>query len=335
MSGLARSGSGPGSAALRCRQARCSAAGRARPGLALGVRDQRPIVVIAGLIAVVRVPADSERGAGRLDIWGTALGSITLAAVILAVIQAGHAGPDTMVLLGAGVAVFAGAGFIWVEWRSADPMLPLDLFRRPAFTTANAVAGLMNFGTLGLLFLLTLYLQLVQQRSALLAGVAVLPLFLPLTWLAPVAGRASGRYGPKPVMITGLLIAAVGVGLLATWTADTRYPSLLPAMLAWGIGLGILTPAVVDAAVSAAPADKSGLASGVNNTARQAGGALGIAAYGAIAGQPSQTQTFLTGLHLTGLVTAGLFGAAAFATGALIPRHSSQSPSSGIHSQEA
>jgi MFS family permease len=124
---------------------------------------------------------------------------------------------------------------------------------------------------------------------------------------------ASGTTRRQP-RAAGLLIAAVGVGLLATWTADTRYPSLLPAMLAWGIGLGILTPAVVDAAVSAAPADKSGLASGVNNTARQAGGALGIAAYGAIAGQPSQTQTFLTGLHLTGLVTAGLFGAAAFAT---------------------
>jgi DHA2 family methylenomycin A resistance protein-like MFS transporter len=232
-----------------------------------------PIVVIAGLIAVLRVTADSEHGTGRLDVWGTALGALTLAAAILAVIQAGHAGPDTVVLLCAAVAVFAGAGLVWVERRSADPMLPLDLFRRHAFTTANTVAGLMNFGTLGLLFLLTLYLQIVQQRSALLAGVAVLPLFLPLTVLAPVAGRASGRYGPRPVMIAGLLIAAVGVGLLATWSADTSYPSLPLAMLALGIGLGILTPAVVEGAISTAPADKSGLASGVNNTARQAGGA--------------------------------------------------------------
>jgi len=73
-------------------------------------------------------------------------------------------------------------------------------------------------------------------------------------------------------MLAGLLIAAAGVGLLATWTANTPYPQLLPALLCWGIGLGVLTPAVVAAAIAAAPPERSGLASGVNNTARQAGG---------------------------------------------------------------
>jgi DHA2 family methylenomycin A resistance protein-like MFS transporter len=95
---------------------------------------------------------------------------------------------------------------------------------------------------------------------------------------------------------------------------------LLPALLGWGVGLALLTPAVVAAAVAAVPADRTGLASGVNNTARQAGGAIGIAGYGAIAGQPAATARFLTGLHATGLITAGLFAVAALGTVRFVPR---------------
>jgi DHA2 family methylenomycin A resistance protein-like MFS transporter len=118
-------------------------------------------------------------------------------------------------------------------------------------------------------------------------------------------------------MITGLVLAAVGVVQLSTWDSNSSYVALLPAMLCWGVGLAVLTPAVVAAAIAAAPPDRSGLASGVNNTARQAGGAIGIAAYGAVAGQPDGGH-FLTGLHVMGLGTAALFLVAALAT-SLIP----------------
>lgn len=184
----------------------------------------------------------------------------------------------------------------------------------------------MNLGTLGLLFLLTLFLQTLQHRSALAAGVAMLPPFLPLTVLAPLAGRVTARIGPRLPMLAGLLLAAAGVGLLAAWSVHTAYPLLLPAMLGWGIGLGLLTPAVVAASIAAAPPERSGLASGVNNTARQAGGAIGIATYGAIAGRPDRAGHFLTGLHVTGLLTAGLFVAAAAGAAVLVP---------GRHRQEA
>ena len=120
------------------------------------------------------------------------------------------------------------------------------------------------------------------------AGVAMLPLFLPLTVLAPLAGRLTARVGPKLPMAAGLLTAAVGVGLLVRAQAGSGYRTLLPALLLWGIGLGVLTPAVVAAAVRAVPARRAGLASAVNNTARQAGGAIGIAAFGAIAGSAAQ-----------------------------------------------
>jgi DHA2 family methylenomycin A resistance protein-like MFS transporter len=125
-------------------------------------------------------------------------------------------------------------------------------------------------------------------------------------------------------MVGGLLLGAVGVALVATWSATSAYPQLLVAMLCWGCGLGLLTPAVVAAAVGAVPADRSGLAAGVNNTARQAGGAIGIAAYGAIAGPPTHAARFLSGMHVAGLVTASLFTLAALASAVLIPSRPSQ-----------
>ena len=190
----------------------------------------------------------------------------------------------------------------------------LALFRRPAFGTANAAAGAMNFGSVGLLFLVSLYLQGVQHRPAGEAGLAMVPATLPLAVVPPLAGRWVARRGPGVVAATGLVVAGAGVGLLATWRSDAAYAALLPALVLWGCGLGMLTPAVVTAAVSAAPRDRSGLASGVNNTARQAGGALGIAAYGALAGSPARTGHFLGGLHAAGLATCALYAVAAMAS---------------------
>ena len=203
-----------------------------------------PIVAVGGLLAARVVASDSETGPGRIDRAGTALAAGALATATYAVIEAGRAGVGPAVIASALVAITAAIAFCRVELRVDRPMLPLQLFRRPAFSTANAVAGAMNFGTLGLLFLLTLFLQDVQGRDALHAGLALLPLFLPLSILAPVTGRVVGRFGPKPVMIAGLLLAAAGIGLVATWQVHTEYAALLPALLGWGIGLGLLTPAV-------------------------------------------------------------------------------------------
>jgi DHA2 family methylenomycin A resistance protein-like MFS transporter len=130
--------------------------------------------------------------------------------------------------------------------------------------------------------------------------------------LAPIGGRVIARVGPRRPAVVGLLTAALGVALAASWTSGTGYLTLLPTLLLWGIGLAVLTPAVVSAAIASVPADRAGLASGINNTARQAGGAIGIAAYGAVAGPPTATTHFLRGLHVTGLATAGLWVVVAF-----------------------
>jgi MFS transporter, DHA2 family, methylenomycin A resistance protein len=277
-------------------------------------------IVIAALVAAKRLVRESrEPSEGRIDVSGAALAATVLAALTFAFVEAGRGGHAALVAAAAVVAIAALVAFVAVERSVEHPMLPLGLFRRPAFSTANGVAGAMNLGTLGMLFLLTLYLQSVQGRSALEAGVAVIPLFLPLSLLAPLAGRLTARTGPRLPMTAGLLVAALGVGLFVDAGAGSSYVQLLPALLLWGIGMGILTPAVVAAAVRTVPAERAGLASAVNNTARQAGGAIGIAAFGAIAGNATDAGSFVSGMHLSALLAVGLWLLASAATLAIIP----------------
>src|SRR5581483_9793188 len=168
------------------------------------------------------------------------------------------------------------------------------------------------------LFVLTLFLQTVQGRSPLGAGIALLPLFAPLALLAPLTGRLTSRIGPRLPVAGGLAIAAAGLALLAGASAGSGYPLLLAAFLLWGGGMGVLTPAVVAAAVAAVPGERAGLASAINNTARQAGGAIGIAVAGAVAGEPA-AGGFVAGFHAVALGGAILYVIAALGSLALAP----------------
>ncbi len=284
-----------------------------------------PVVCVAVVIAARTVPETRRDRRRRLDLPGVALAAALLGLTTFAFIDAGHAGLTVPVAVAIGLAVVAAAGFVAVERSRGDPMLPPALFRRPDFSAANAVAGTMNLCTLGLLFVVMLYLQDVRHLSALHAGLALLPLFLPLSVIAPLGGRIVGAIGSRWPMAAGLLLGGAGVALLAMVTATSDYLTLFPALLLWGLGLALLTPAVVAAAVAAVPGDRAGLASGVNNTARQAAGAIGIAAFGALAGTPG-SHGFVPGLHTAALIAAGLFAAAAAATVALIPSSSRSRP---------
>jgi MFS transporter, DHA2 family, methylenomycin A resistance protein len=268
-----------------------------------------PVVLVA-LVAAHRLVRESVEPQGRqLDARGVGVGVLLLLATTYAFIEQS--------IVAGLVAVGLLAAFVAVERaRGDEAMLPLALFRRPAFSIANAAAGTMNLVSLGALFVLTLFLQSVQGHSALTAGLAIVPLFAPLAVLAPLAGRLTARIGPRLPMAAGLTTAALGLALLARAEPDSGYLVLLPAFLLWGIGLGVLTPAVVAAAIAAVPRDRAGLASAINNTARQAGGAIGIAVSGAIAG-PAGGSRFMQGFHGVALGGAALYlVAAAIAGGA-------------------
>lgn len=169
----------------------------------------------------------------------------------------------------------------------------------------------MNLATLGLLFVLTLYLQRVQGRSTVSAGAALVPMFVLVAGLAPLAGRLTARPGPRAPAVAGLLVGVAGMALVSRLTYAGSYLALLPALVLLGTGLGLMTTPLVATAMRAVPAESAGLASGVNNTARQAGGAVGIAVFGSVAGSPAATDRFLTGLHHDGLLGILAYGLAA------------------------
>jgi DHA2 family methylenomycin A resistance protein-like MFS transporter len=278
-------------------------------------------IVVAALAAAVFVVRESRDPQGRrLDLAGVSLGVMLLLAITFAFIQAGHAGASSPAVIAAAAVAFVllGAFFVVERRKGEDAMLPLTLFRRTEFSLANASACAMNLGTLGTLFVLTLFLQSIQGHSPIAAGVMMIPLFAPLAVIAPVAGRLNSRIGPRLLIGVGFVVAALGLGLLAASGSHSGYLVLLPAFLLWGIGLGFVTPAVVAAAIASVPAARAGLASAINNTSRQAGGAIGIAVTGAIAGQPG--HGFVSGFHAVAIGAACLYAIAAALGAALIGR---------------
>ncbi|HEY3561595.1 MAG TPA: MFS transporter [Kribbella sp.] len=177
----------------------------------------------------------------------------------------------------------------------------------PAFVGANTVAGLMNFVGLGTVLVVTLYLQEHLSQNAFRAGLELIPLFLPLAVLGPVSGRITARYGPRLPMTIGLALGVAGSAFLLGVDDTSGYAAVVPVQLGLGVGMGFLTAAVVHAAIAALPPDRAGVASGVNNTSRQAVGALGIGVYGAVVGHSS---SFVSGLHVLAWLGAGLWAVA-------------------------
>jgi DHA2 family methylenomycin A resistance protein-like MFS transporter len=168
------------------------------------------------------------------------------------------------------------------------------------FIGANLVAGLMNFVGLGTVLVMTLYLQEHLAHNAFRAGLELIPLFLPLAVLGPVSGRITARYGPRLPMTIGLVLGAIGS--LCLLGVRDGYAAVVPVELGLGLGMGFLTAAVVNAAVASLPPDRAGLASGVNNTCRQAVGALGVAVYGA-----AVSHNLVSGLHTLAWLGGGLW----------------------------
>jgi MFS transporter, DHA2 family, methylenomycin A resistance protein len=279
-----------------------------------------PVIAVALPATVRLVTRTMPDRTRRLDVPGALFAAIALAGLVYAVIALGEGGIRYETGISAGISVLALTCLVFRERTARSPLLPPSLLRAPTFTGANIVAGAMNLVGIGTVFVTTLYLQEVQHRPPLVAGALLLPLLAPLAGLAPVSGRLTARYGPRPLMLAGLVVGAAGS--FALTRATTTYLELLPALIGLGVGMGLLTAAVVTAAVGAVPEDRAGLASAVNNAARQAAGATGIALYGAVVGNPDQPELFTEGLHTLGLLAGLLWIAAAVLTLVSVPRRS-------------
>jgi DHA2 family methylenomycin A resistance protein-like MFS transporter len=209
---------------------------------------------------------------------------------------------------GIALAVVAGGLFIVVEKKSAAPMLPLSLFADRTFSAAVAFGVFANLTYYGMVFVLSLYLQRVLGHTPLATGLA----FLPLTGGFLLSNLASGpvvaRFGSRGPMIAGALLDAAGFAALAFVDASTPTVALLIPFLLIPSGMGLAVPAMTTAVLGAVARERAGTASAVLNTARQAAGAIGVAAFGALAshGAGAEAAQIVAGVKWSAGISVGL-----------------------------
>ena len=251
---------------------------------------------------------------------GAALASVALFCLTLGLVETDdHAWTSAFTLGFLGAAVALGTAFLIFESRHPDPMLPLDFFRRRSFTIANLDYLLMYATIAATLFFVSLYFQNIKGFSALETGLSWLILNVPFILVAAFAGRLQGRFGQRRVVVVGALLAGVGVLTFAPLDADSPFIQAVPGYVLIGLGYGAATPAVSAVAMGAIEVERAGIASGVLNTARQVGAALGLAALGSIAtavagGSLTGSDDFLSGMRVAMLTAGALVLAASVLT---------------------
>jgi predicted MFS family arabinose efflux permease len=293
---------------------------------------------VAGLAAtLLHVRESRDPGARRLDLVGAALASGALFCLTLALVETDdHAWTSAFTLGFLGAAVVLGAAFLVFESRHADPMLPLEFFRRRAFTIANADYALMYAALAGTLFFVSLFFQNIKGFSALETGVSWLTMNVPFLLVSPFAGRLQGRFGARRVVVIGALLGGLGVLVFALLDAGSAFIAAVPGYVLVGVGYGAAVPAVSAVAMGAIEVERAGVASGVLNTARQVGQAVGLAALGSIAtaaagGSLSESGDFVDGMRVAMLVGGVLVLAASVLTFVGDPRQRDTSP---VHALE-
>ncbi|AQZ64985.1 putative transmembrane efflux protein [[Actinomadura] parvosata subsp. kistnae] len=244
-----------------------------------------PPIALISLLAMRKVT--SPRGSRMIDWWVQVLACALLGLVAEALIDAAP--------VAALLALPVLAALVLAERRSHAPALPGGLL---AATWPELLAGTVaNFAFSGALFVLTLLLQDTQHLSPMAAGLAFLPLTLPMTVNPLLTGRLVARYGPRPPILGGL--ALIAAGLAGTALTDV----LIPWLVVLGFGLSFVLPALMAGMVNSAPPGTAGTAGGVLNAFRQVGATLGVAVMGVI-GQPLLTAAVLAALTCAGYAVA-------------------------------
>ncbi|WP_214072948.1 MFS transporter [Mucilaginibacter sp. dw_454] len=287
------------------------AAGPVLGGLLLNLSSWRLIFLVNIPICLLAIILsaylkDSQKSAARgFDIPGQFVWMLSLTIFIAAVIEWHHLGPHSPYIYGGILFSLVMLGlFIWREKVAAAPILPLDLFQSKNFNVFIGLGMAFNGTYYGMVFVLSLYLQQVLHYSAFAAGMA----FLPLTGGFLIANLTSSflmeRYGIRVPIITGLIVFAIGLTCLLLAKNDTPYWQLLFPFFGLPLGMGVAVPAMTTGTLATVTANRSGIASAVLNTTRQAAGAVGVAVFGTMAGGGSD--------HIVTAITEIAIIAAAF-----------------------
>ena len=242
-----------------------------------------PIGALVVFLALRYVAETRNEHAGPIDWLGLVLFSAALAALVLGLIRGndeGFTSPLILTLLiGAGVLLVA---FVLVQRSVAYPTFDLSLFRVPTFVGGLVAAFVLSAAMFASFLYLTLYMQNQLGYSALEAGVRFLPISLLSFVVAPISGKLAERIGVRWFIGAGLVCVGLALLLFGGLKVSDDWTALLPGMILGGIGIGMVNAPLATTAVGVVEPQRSGMASGINSTARQVGIATGTALYGAV-----------------------------------------------------
>ena len=289
-----------------------------------------PVGLLAIVIFAASFKPTGERTRRRIDWAGAAALSAALAALTLATSLGGSSyGWTSPMILGLGaLAALATAGFVWIESRAAEPILPLKLFRSNVFTVTSGLGFITGAAMLGAVTFLPVYLQIAQGVSPTMSGLLLIPLTAGILTASLTAGRwmgRTGRYARLPVI--GLSLLTAGLLLLTQLSADTALWLFAGMIAVAGLGLGLVFPVVTTAVQNAVPFSDLGSATAAGVMFRQIGGSLAVALFGTVfaarlaagaAGLPGAEALAGGGLEIGPQAVAGLPDAAREALGAVV-----------------
>jgi len=244
-----------------------------------------PIGVILLLVALKYIPESTDpTSVKQMDYPGVAVLTASLFALTFALIEGQKYGWTSGLILGLFGATVAGfALFIWIQRRQAQPLMDLSLFKNRTFSLTNGVGLAMQFGMMGVFFLLPVFLQAILGYSAIKAGLVMTPLAAIVIVASPTSGMLSDRIGPKWLMFTGMLVTALGFCLTRrVMVTDGSWPDFVVPFVVSGFGIGMVMPPSTSAVMGSVAPERAGQASGVLSSVRQIGAVLGIAVMGAV-----------------------------------------------------
>lgn len=242
-----------------------------------------PIALVAALLALALVPDSKNPAALRPDAVGALMSVAGLGLVLWAVIEAPVDGWSSPMVIGPGAGgVALLVAFATWERASSHPMLNLEFFRLRSFSMAVSSVGLVMFGLIGALFMLTQLLQFDLGFTALEAGVRMLPIAAVLAVVAPLSALLNRAVGTKLTTGAGMLLCGAGLWMMSRGTVGWGYTDVLPGMMTVGFGAALVMPSVSASVMSSVPRGDTGVGSATNGTFIQLGGAVGVAVIGSL-----------------------------------------------------
>jgi EmrB/QacA subfamily drug resistance transporter len=242
-----------------------------------------PVAAVALGLGLRYVPESRDPEPGAFDLLGAGLSIATLGVLVYGIIEAPARGWSSPFILGCfGAAAALGTAFVRWELRTAEPMLNLSYLRNPRFGMGSLAISLASFSLFGAIFAMTQFLQDAHGYSALEAGAAMAPLAAGLVVGATSSIKLVGRFGTTRIVMAGLL----GLGNLLVcalmWSYDMPYWPLGLWFFFGALSMGWVMGPSTDSVMGSVPAEKSGVASAMNDVTRQVGGSLGVAIIGSL-----------------------------------------------------